>query len=274
MHNGGGCSDCAWCATCAGSRGPPRGGTPGATGTGPASGSAPSAPPLRARGIHRAELVRGAAGGGSQRAAGGAAVGGPGLHLHGGVVENRRHGREQLGQVLEDFGPALVEEFIDGREFRVGVWGSRRPVALPPGEMDFEQFPEVQDRLCSYDAKFTPGSEHYERIIFRLPAPLTKIEGRLLERSAIGAHRAVGAPDYTRIDLRLRGGVAYVLDVNPNADIAADASTALWAQAAGIPYGAMLSRFVNLAAARHPRFAHQRRAPALPDRRPVQLPLA
>ena len=189
------------------------------------------------------------------------------------VVKNRTQLRAQLETVLEEFGPALVEEFIDGREFRIGVWGSRKPVALPPGEMDFEQFPEVQDRLCSYDAKFTPGSEHYERIIFRLPAPLTKIEGRLLERSAIGAHRAVGAPDYTRIDLRLRGGVAYVLDVNPNADIAADASMALCAQAAGIPYGAMLSRFVNLAAARHPRFAHQRRAPALPDRRPVQLPL-
>jgi len=189
------------------------------------------------------------------------------------VVKNRTQLRGQLETVLEEFGPALVEDFIDGREFRIGVWGSRKPVALPPGEMDFMQFSDVRDRLCTYDAKFTPESIHYQQIIFRLPAPLTKIEGRLLERAAVGAHRAVGSPDYTRIDLRLQGGVAYVLDVNPNADIASDASMALCAQAAGIPYGAMLSRFVNLAAARHPRFAHQRYAPALPDRRPVQLPL-
>jgi D-alanine-D-alanine ligase len=190
------------------------------------------------------------------------------------VVENRGQLRSQLEQVLEDFGPALVEEFIDGREFRVGVWGNRRPFALPPGEMDFREFPAVRDRLCSYDAKFTPGSEHYEQIIFRLPAPVTRIEGRLLERAAVGAHKAVGSPDYTRIDLRLRQGVCYVLDVNPNADISADASMALCAQAAGIPYGAMLSHYVNLAAARHPRFAHQRRTAAVPDRRPVQLALA
>lgn len=188
------------------------------------------------------------------------------------VVENRSQLRAQLEQVLEAFGPALVEEFIDGREFRVSVWGRRKSVALPAGEMDFQEFPVLRDRLCTYDAKFTPGSEHYEQIIFRLPAPLTRIEGRLLERAAIGAHRAVGSPDYSRIDLRLRGGVCYVLDVNPNADIGSDASMAVCAHAAGIPYGAMLSHFVNLAAARHPRFAHARRA-AAPDRRPVQLPL-
>jgi D-alanine-D-alanine ligase len=189
------------------------------------------------------------------------------------VVKNRAQLREQLERVLAEFGPALVEEFIDGREFRIAVWGHRKVVAMPPGEFDFSQFAEVQDRLCTYDAKFTPGSKHYERIIFRLPAPLTRVEARALERAAVGAHRALGAPDYTRIDLRLRKGAAYVLDVNPNADIASDASMALCAQAAGYSYGAMLSRFVNLAASRHPKFSHPRSAPARRERRLVQLPL-
>ena len=190
------------------------------------------------------------------------------------VVKNRTQLRDQLERVLAEYGPALVEEFIDGREFRVAVWGHRKVVAMPPGEFDFAQFSNVQDRLCTYDAKFTPGSKHYERIIFRMPPPLTRIEARLLERAAIGAHRALGSPDYTRIDLRLRDGVAYVLDVNPNADIASDASMALCAQAAGYSYGAMLSRFVNLAAARHPRFSRMPQTPVIPERRAVQLPLA
>ncbi len=189
------------------------------------------------------------------------------------VVKNRIQLREQLERVLAEYGPALVEEFIDGREFRIAVWGHHQALAMPAGEFDFAQFPEVQDRLCTYDAKFTPGSKHYERITFRLPPPLTRVEARALERAAVGAHRALGSPDYSRIDLRLRNGVAYVLDVNPNADIASDASMALCAQAAGYSYGAMLSRFVNLAAARHPQFSHVQSAPARPERRAVQLPL-
>jgi len=189
------------------------------------------------------------------------------------VVKNRTQLRDQLECVLAEYGPALVEEFIDGREFRVAVWGRRKVVAMPPGEFDYAKLDDVCDRLCTYDAKFTPGSKHYEQIIFRLSPLLTRIEGRLLERAAIGAHRALGSPDYTRIDLRLRGGVAYVLDVNPNADIAPDASMALCAQAVGYSYGAMLSRFVNLAAARHPRFSRMHAAPVRPERRAVQLPL-
>jgi len=94
------------------------------------------------------------------------------------VVMNRTQLREQVERVLAEYGPALVEEFIDGREFRIAVWGKRKLLALPPGEFDFTQFADVQDRLCTYDAKFTPGSKHYERIIFRLPPLLTKIEGR------------------------------------------------------------------------------------------------
>jgi D-alanine-D-alanine ligase len=189
------------------------------------------------------------------------------------VVKNRAQLREQLERVLAEYGPALVEEFIDGREFRVAVWGHQKVVAMPPGEFDYAKLTDVCDRLCTYDAKFTPGSKHYEQITFRLPPPVTRIEWRLLERAAIGAHRALGSPDYTRIDLRLRAGVAYVLDVNPNADIASDASMALCAQAAGYSYGAMLSHFVNLAAARHPRFSHMHRAPVHAERSAVQLPL-
>ncbi len=73
------------------------------------------------------------------------------------VVKNRTQLRAQLETVLEEFGPALVEEFIDGREFRIGVWGSRKPMALPPGEMDFEKFPEVAGPLVQLRREVHPG---------------------------------------------------------------------------------------------------------------------
>jgi D-alanine-D-alanine ligase len=150
--------------------------------------------------------------------------------------------------------PALVEEFIDGREFRVTLWGNEDVQMLPPVEMEFSAFSDVRERLCSWDAKFTPGSRHYTEIRTVAPAPLTMEELRLLEEVSRAAYRAMGIRDYARFDFRLRDGVFYLLDPNPNPDISADASLALMAELAGHSYGQMGSRLVRLAAARHPVF--------------------
>ena len=148
--------------------------------------------------------------------------------------------------------PAIVEDFIDGREFHVSLWGNQMMEMLPPAEMDFSAFNEVQDRLCTFDAKYKPDSRAYEKICVRIPAALTEAERRELERVARRAYRVIGCRDYARLDIRLRDGVFSVLDVNPNPDISADTSMAFAAELAGYSYGAMLSQMVNLAARRHP----------------------
>ncbi|MFO7569330.1 MAG: hypothetical protein R6W75_05990 [Smithellaceae bacterium] len=148
--------------------------------------------------------------------------------------------------------PALVEEFIDGREFHVSVWGNENLTVLPPAEMDFSFFTNVKDRLCTYDSKFMPGSRHYEKIETLLPAPLTDAETSCLNSVCENAYRAIGCRDYARMDIRLREGIFYVLDVNPNADISSDASMACAAEAADVSYGQMGSLLVRMAARRHP----------------------
>ena len=150
--------------------------------------------------------------------------------------------------------PALVEDFIDGREFHVSVWGNEELTVLPVAEMDFAFFKDIRDRLCGHDAKFIPGSDAYEKIETRLPASLGPEEQTALENVCREAYRAIGCRDYARMDVRLRDGVFYILDVNPNADISHDASMACAAEAAGYSFGAMGSRLVHLAAARHPVF--------------------
>ncbi len=163
--------------------------------------------------------------------------------------------RSRVQYVLDDFAePALVEDFIDGREFHVGVWGDGQLEMLPPAEMDFAFFDDVRDRLCTYDAKFTPGTPHYDQIQLRLPAPLTEDELATLQRTVFATYRATGCRDYARFDVRLRDGIFYVLDINPNADIGSEASLACAAEAAGYTFGRMASRLVNLAARRHPVF--------------------
>lgn len=163
--------------------------------------------------------------------------------------------RERVTYVLDTFHqPALVEDFVDGREFHVSVWGNHTLEVLPPAEMDFGAFPDVHDRLCTFDAKFTPGSRPYEQIGLLLPAPLSEAELAVLQTVAIAAYQALGCRDYGRLDIRLRDGVFYVLDINPNCDISPNVSMALAAGLQGYSYGAMLSHIVNLAARRHPVF--------------------
>ncbi len=160
----------------------------------------------------------------------------------------------RVEHVLDTYGqPALVEDFIDGREFHVPLWGNDEVEVLPPVEMDFSAFRDVRDRLCSYESKFSPDSVAYRKIRTRIPARLSAGEREELEAACRLAYRLVGCRDYGRIDVRERNGRMFVLDVNPNADISADASIALSAQRAGYCYGAAFSRVVAMAAERRHR---------------------
>jgi len=169
------------------------------------------------------------------------------------VVMSREELSGRIRYVLETFQePALVEDFIDGREFHVSLWGNGSVEMLPPAEMDYRTLDNLRDRLCTYDAKFRPGTRHYEQIDVLLPAPLSRAELEELQRVSRAAYMVMGCRDYARIDIRLRDGVFYVLDVNPNPDISSDTSMAAAAGLKGYSYGAMLSMLINFAALRHP----------------------
>ncbi len=170
------------------------------------------------------------------------------------VVMNPDELLGRIGFVQDVFNqPAIVEDFIDGREFHVTVLGNGTFEILPPAEMDFTAFDSLRDRLCTFDSKFIPGSLHYEKIDMRIPAVLNAQELHLLKQTVFLAYQVLGCRDYARIDLRLRNGIFYVLDINPNADLSPDTSLAYAAEAAGMTYGIIGSILVN--------FAAQRRSP-------------
>jgi len=169
------------------------------------------------------------------------------------VVMNPTDLKNRIAFIVEKYSqPALVEDFIDGREFHVAVWGNENPCTLPAAEMDFTLFGNIRDRLCSYEAKFIPGSLHYEDIKTILPAPLSKKEKNAMDKVCVEAYHAAHCRDYARMDVRLRDNCFYVLDVNPNADISSDASMACAAETAGITYAQMASMIVQMAVRRHP----------------------
>jgi D-alanine-D-alanine ligase len=150
--------------------------------------------------------------------------------------------------------PALVEEFINGREFLVPAWGNGKVTMLPIAEMDYGALTDIRDRLFIYEAKYVSGSFLNERIDLRVPAELAPSALADLERVVLATYRVTGCRDYGRIDVRLRDGIFYVLDVNPNPDINPQTSLSIAAAEGGYSYGEMGSRIVNLAAARHPVF--------------------
>jgi D-alanine-D-alanine ligase len=171
------------------------------------------------------------------------------------VVDCRDDLDRRVSFVIEELGqPAIVEDFVTGRELHVTIWGNGELEILPPAEMDFSALSDVREHVCTWDAKFTPGSDAYEKIGLKIPALLTPAERSALESVCFATFRAFGCRDYARLDVRQQDGVFYVLDVNPNADISSEATAALTAASAGITYGAMISRIVNLAARRHPVF--------------------
>ena len=169
------------------------------------------------------------------------------------VVETAAELSQRVGYVIDQHQqPVLVEEFIDGREFHVGVVGNDHLYMLPPAEIDFSVFDDIHDRLCTYEANFVPESLAYQNSFAKLPIDFTPEELSCLESVVFGAYRATGCRDYARMDVRMRDGGFYVLDVNHNADISPDGSLIKAAEMIGYPYGQFGSLLVNLASARHP----------------------
>jgi D-alanine-D-alanine ligase len=171
------------------------------------------------------------------------------------VVQSTEDLLLRIRYVLEELQqPALVEDFIDGREFHVGVIGNAALRMLPPAEIDYSSFDDIHDRLCTYEANFDKTSLAYRFTLPRLPAVLADDQLCSLEEVVIAAYRATGCRDYARLDIRLRDGIFYVLDINHNADISPDTSLVLAAESIGYSYGQFGSLLVNLAARRHPLF--------------------
>lgn len=106
--------------------------------------------------------------------------------------------------------PILLNEYIEGREFTVGVIGNDKPRVLPIEEIDLSKLPENLNKLYSFEVK----TYHKPSTVYHVPAPLTDEERKLIEDTAIKAFKALNLRDYARVDIRLKDGVPYVLEIN------------------------------------------------------------
>jgi D-alanine-D-alanine ligase len=157
--------------------------------------------------------------------------------------------RRQVKWLREGFRQdSLVEEFVNGREFNVGVLGNgtaadpHRP--LPPAELVYRN---PRWRLCTYESKWDATHPSYAEIAPVCPANAAPETVARLSEITLACARIFGLAGYARVDFRMNaGGELFVLEVNPNPDISPDAGMARAARASGLPYPDLILEILRL----------------------------
>jgi D-alanine-D-alanine ligase len=149
--------------------------------------------------------------------------------------------------------PALVEEYIEGREIYVSLLGrgDAPPEVLPFFEIDFSALPTDRPRIVSFEGKWVEGSVEYSGTK-PVPCDLPTALADRVAAAARGAFEALELRDYGRVDIRLdAAGTPYVIDVNPNCDLSHQAGGfSRAARAAGLTYDDVVLRILDLALSR------------------------
>ncbi|HUQ98432.1 MAG TPA: ATP-grasp domain-containing protein [Gemmatimonadaceae bacterium] len=159
---------------------------------------------------------------------------------------------------MEYQSPVLVEEFIDGREFYVGVLGNSKVEALPIIELDFSKFPKDLPKIASWEAKWGDAGDEkgaeFEGTESIFPTDLSEELTKKIQQVAIDSFQALRLRDYARIDLRVTAKEeVYVIEANPNCYLEAKSEFARAAQKHGLEYPELIARIVDLASARYSR---------------------
>ncbi|HEY8165724.1 MAG TPA: ATP-grasp domain-containing protein [Gemmatimonadaceae bacterium] len=175
------------------------------------------------------------------------------------VVNDVKELLETMSSLQTEYqSPVLAEEFIDGREFYVGVLGNSNPRALPIIELDFSGFPQDRPRIASWAAKWGDDGEgkgeEFAGTKSIFPSNIDEELTTRIQQVAIDAFNALRLRDYARVDLRMtEAGEIYVIEVNPNCYLEKKSEFAQAAKKDGLDYRSLINNIVELAAARYSR---------------------
>lgn len=163
------------------------------------------------------------------------------------VVANEDQLARRVQFIHESVGTAaIVEQFVDGRELYVAVMGNARLQVFPVWEMSFAQMPEHTWRIATERVKW---SVQYQKRhgIDTGEAALSREEVLRVQHVAKRVYRALDLTGYARIDMRMdRDGRLFVIEANPNPQLAQGEDFAESASRAGVPYGKLLDRIMAL----------------------------
>lgn len=173
------------------------------------------------------------------------------------VVRNVKELMERISYIETEFdAPALIEEFIDGRELFVAVIDGHKPQPLPVVEWDLSGVPEGAPKIAGTEVKWDPENPA-NKIPLGFADNLPKPVYEALQQAAVEAFRALRLRDYGRVDVRLRqkpqpadgdplqGYEFFIIEVNPNPHLAGDAELPTAAGRVGMDYGDLMERILQ-----------------------------
>ncbi|MHB0886064.1 MAG: D-alanine--D-alanine ligase family protein [Bacillota bacterium] len=166
------------------------------------------------------------------------------------VVTNAKELREQVGLVHRYYRQAaLVEEFLEGREFTVGLMGNHDHHFFPITEINYDACPTGRAPVYDYEFKRDWDADHY----YMMPAPLTEGERDRLCQMALAAFKAMQCADIGRVDIRLdRNGMPHVIEINPLPGLAPGFSDLpRMADAEGMSYNQLINGILDAALERN-----------------------
>jgi len=160
------------------------------------------------------------------------------------IIHNKKDLEEAVGRLVEEYKqPVLIEEFIPGREFAVGLLGNRDPEVLPIVEIDLGgnemAIQTLEDKLKTPKEKICPAN-------------VDEDIANELRRLTKETFRVLGIYDFSRVDFRMdKEGKLYILELNSMASLGLTGSYVLSAKTAGYTFDSMINRMLDVAVERY-----------------------
>jgi len=164
------------------------------------------------------------------------------------IVQDEEKLKERVAFIHERIHTAAIaEQYIDGREIYVGVLGNERLRVLPVWELLMDQLPEDARRIATERVKWSRTYQAKYGIRSGEARNLPEGKAAEIQHLAKRVYRALGLSGYARIDVRMdAGGQVYVLEANPNPQIAHDEDFADSAEKAGYSYKELLQELLHI----------------------------
>jgi len=164
------------------------------------------------------------------------------------IVDSDEKLRERVAFIHQRNGSdAIAEQYVDGREFYVGILGNRRLQVLPVWELVFENMPPGSVSIATANVKHNPEYQRRRGIFQQHADDLAPSLRDYIVRTSRRIARILDLDGYNRIDYRLGlDGKLYFLEANPNPEIARSEEFASAAEEAGRTYPELIQRIVDL----------------------------
>jgi D-alanine-D-alanine ligase len=164
------------------------------------------------------------------------------------VVDSDEKLKERIQFIHESIGTAaIIEQYIEGRELYVGIIGNQTLQALPVWELFFTNMPDGAKRIATDRVKWSVKYQKKYGIDSGAAKELADSQTEGIQHMCKRAYRALELSGYARVDLRLEeNGNVWVLEANPNPQIARGEDFAASAEKVGLSYEGVLQRIMNL----------------------------